>query len=399
MSARPDIFIVAGEPSGDLIGSLLIRRLLKLDPELRITGIGGDQMSEAGADIRFNIVRDLAIIGFVEVIAKFPKVRRLFNNTIHALKNERPKVLVLIDYPGFNLRLAREAHLLGIKVIYYVIPQVWAWHRSRIHKIREYVDRALVVLPFEERLLRQAGATADYVGHPLLDVMILTMDREEVFRRFDFDPKKKLIGLLPGSRKREVDTLLPILLEAAEKIRAEDPNVQFVLPRASTLRTEQIDRHLAAAQIDVKVVDSYRYNVRNAMDFAIVASGTATLETGLLQCPMVIVYKMSYLTWMLAKYLVDIPYAGLINIVAGDMVVPELLQDQCTAQNIAERCLEILSDPEEIEKIKYQLANVKEKLGGPGASQRAAERILELCAGGPKDEAELTPSSALEPGP
>jgi len=295
-------------------------------------------------------------------------------------------MVVLIDYPGFNLRLAREAHRLGIKIVYYVIPQIWAWHKSRINKIKEYVDQSLVILPFEEKLLQEAGADVRYVGHPLLDIMILTMGRDEVFERFEFDPSKKLIGILPGSRRREVDSLLPIMLEAAEKIQAEEPNVQFVLPLASTVKRERVDGHLASAHVDVKVVNSYRYNVRSVMDLAIVASGTATLETGLLQCPMVILYRVAYPTWLMAKMLVKVPYAGLINIVAGDMVVPELIQDMCTPQNAADRCLRILSDPAEVERIKYQLAGVKEKLGGPGASRRAAESILGLCTGEEKGE-------------
>ena len=386
MNDRHEIFIVAGEPSGDMIGSLLVKQLLQQRPNTKITAIGGDELARAGAEVRFNIVRDLAIIGFAEVIAKFPQIRKLFRNTVDYLREHRPEMVVLIDYPGFNLRLAREAHRLGIKIVYYVIPQIWAWHKSRINKIKEYVDQSLVILPFEEKLLQEAGANVRYVGHPLLDIMILTMGRDEVFERFEFDPSKKLIGILPGSRRREVDSLLPIMLEAAEKIQAEDPNVQFVLPLASTVKRERVDGHLASAHVDVKVVNSYRYNVRSVMDMALVASGTATLETGLLQCPMVILYRVAYPTWLMAKMLVKVPYAGLINIVAGDMVVPELIQDMCTAQNAADRCLRILSDPAEVKRIKYQLAGVKEKLGGPGASRRAAESILGLCTGEEKGE-------------
>jgi lipid-A-disaccharide synthase len=281
--------------------------------------------------------------------------------------------------------LAKKAHQLGIPVVYYVIPQVWAWHRSRIHQLRECVDRSLVVLPFEEPLLRDAGAAVEYVGHPLLDVLILTMDREQVFQKFDLDPGKKLIGLLPGSRKREIDSLLPIMLEAAEKIQAARPDVQFVLPKASSVKREQVDAHLARANVEVKVIESHRYNVRAMCEFALVASGTATLETGLLLCPMAIMYKIAYPTWLIAKMVVKAPYIGLINIVAGDMVVPELIQDQCTAENAAERCLKTLSDPAEIERIQYQLGAVKERLGGGGASRRAAEVVAELCSDSPRE--------------
>lgn len=378
-STSCDVFISAGEASGDLIGSLLVRQLLKLRPGLAISCNGGEQMRDAGADLRIDMVRDLAVIGAVEVISKLGKIRRVFKETVDFLRSARPKVVVLIDYPGFNLRLARAAHELGLKVVYYVPPQVWAWHKSRVHQLRKYVDRALVILPFEEPVHREAGVNVAYVGHPLLDVMILTMGREEVFEKFQFDPGKRLIGLLPGSRKREIDTLLPVMLRAAEMIHARDPQTQFVIPRAATIRREHLDRYLAACKVEVRVVDSFRYNVRNAMDFAIVTSGTATLETGLLLCPMVILYRVSALTWFIGKLVVNIPYIGLINIVAGDLIAPELLQDRCTPELVAERSMEILSNPAEIERIKGQLARVKEKMGGPGASRKAAECVLELA--------------------
>lgn len=379
MPESREIFIVAGELSGDLIGSMLIKQLLKFDPALKITGLGGERMEQSGARILTNLVRDLAIIGFTEVITKYPKIRRVFYNTVDYLREHRPDVIVLIDYPGFNLRLAEQAHKLGIKVVYYVCPQVWAWHRSRINKIRKFVDKALVILPFEESFLREGGVDAQFVGTPWLDMMIVTMSRDEVFSHFGLDPGKRLIGLLPGSRKREVESLLPVMLEAAEKIQAQMPDVQFVIPRASTVKPEIFDHLITMAQVPVKVIDAFRYNMRSAMDLAIVASGTATLETGLLGTPMLIIYKVAYISWLIGKNLVKIPYIGLINIVAGDMVVPELLQEQCTPQNIADRCLKILGDPRETERIKYQLGKVKEKMGGRGASRRVAEIILEMA--------------------
>lgn len=395
MNDSPHIFICAGEPSGDLIGSLLAKELKRIRPEARLAGIGGDNMEEAGVDVQFNIVRDLAIIGIVEVITNSGQILRLMRDTKKYLREKRPDILVVIDYPGFNLRMAGFAHGLGIKVIYYVIPQIWAWHRSRIKKIREYVDRAIPILPFEEKFLRDEGVEAKYIGHPLLDIMKLTMDRDEVFRRFEFDPKKKLVALLPGSRKGEVEKLFPVMLEAAEKIEQAYPDVQFVLPKASTLPQEQIDRILSNYSVDVKVVEAFRYNVRAATDFAIVASGTATLETGILGCPMLIVYKIAYPTWLIGKMIVKVPYIGLINIVAGDLVAQELLQDQCTAENVANQCVRILSDPEEVERIKYQLGVIKEKLGGAGASRRAAETVYEVL----EAEPEQTDSKPLLPSP
>lgn len=380
MNPRPHFFVIAGEPSGDMIGSLLIAELLRINPDARVSAIGGDQMQRVGADVRFNIVRDLAIIGVTEVVLKYPQIRRLFNETKHFLRTERPDVLVVIDYPGFNLRIAEFARNLGIKVVYYVIPQIWAWHRSRVKKIRKFVNRAVPILPFEEDFLRNEGVEAQYVGHPLLDIMKLTMNREEVFDHFGLDPAKKLITLLPGSRRKEVESLLPDMLDAAGLIAREEPAVQFVLPMAASLDREFVDGLLQRSPVEVKVVDAFRYNVRAAADFAIVTSGTATLETGLLGVPQVIVYRVAPITWHLGRLVVDVPFLGLINLVAGERIADELLQDECTPQNIAERALAVLRDPAEIARTKEKLAKVREKLGGGGASRRVAEVVYEVYA-------------------
>ncbi len=376
MSNSRKILIIAGENSGDLHASNLVKQLKRLDPTLEFIGLGGNQMKSAGVRLILNIVDRLAIIGFVEVLSKVNKIRRLFRRVRTILEHDRPCAAILIDYPGFNLRVARIAKSMGIAVIYYISPHVWAWRKGRIREIAKYVDKMLVIFPFEEGIYREAGVDVTYVGHPSLDVMKLTMTKEQVFERFQFDPNKKLIGLLPGSRKPEVERLLPVMLEAAEMIKARIPDVQFVIPRASTVKKELIDYYIENAGIEVHVVDAHRYNVRSAMDFAIVASGTATLETAFLVCPMVILYKTSFLTWIIAKNLVSLPYIGLVNVVAGDMAVPELLQNEATPLNVANRVVKILSNPKEIETIRYELEKVKEKMGGPGASKRAAEQVF-----------------------
>jgi len=371
--------MIAGENSGDLHASNVVKRIKKIDPSIEFHGLGGPQMKQAGVQLRANMVEKLAIIGISRVISNFERVWRIFRRTRHFLETHPPDLLILIDYPGFNLDLiAPAAHKLGIPIIYYITPQVWAWRKKRIYKIKKYIRKALVVFPFEEKMYKDIGVDCTYVGHPLLDVMILTMTREQVFEKFGFDPNKKLIGLLPGSRKSEVMKILPVMLEAAEIIANQMKDVQFVIPRASSISQDLIQKYLDETSVPVKVVDQFRYNVRSALDFVMVASGTATLETALLVCPMVILYKVSFLSWAIGKTFVNIPYIGLANIIAGDMVVPELLQTECTGQNVANKVLNILRTPDELENVRYQLQKVKDKIGGPGASKRAAEEILAI---------------------
>ena len=374
-----DLFIIAGENSGDLHGSNLVRELLKLDPSLRISGIGGSQMRQAGVNLLANIVDRLAIIGFTGVIKNAERLFRLYRKVVHFLDDVRPAAVILIDYPGFNFKVMRAAKKRGIPVVYYIMPQVWAWHRSRIYTLKELTERLLVVFPFEKKLCESVNIKqVRYVGHPLLDVMNLTMSKEEVFAKFNFDPKKKLIGLLPGSRKPEIDRLLPAMLGAAERIQKALPDVQFALPRASTIKPELIQYYLSTANVEVRMVDAFRYNVRSAMDFALVKSGTSTLETAILGCPMVVVYKVSFIAWIIGKSVVKLPYIGLVNIIAGEMLVPELLQNEATPMNIAEKTIEMLQDEKRLDGVRYALQKVTEKLGGPGASRLAAENVLEV---------------------
>jgi len=374
-----DLFIIAGENSGDLHGSNLVRELLKLDPQLKITGIGGGQMRQAGVNLLANIVDRLAIIGLTGVVKNAERIIRIYFKVIRYMDEVKPAAVILIDYPGFNFKVMRAAKKRGIPVVYYIMPQVWAWHQSRINTLREMTTRMLVVFPFEKKLCESSGMKqVRYVGHPLLDVMNLTMTKKEIFERFGFDPNKKLIGLLPGSRKPEIDRLLPSMVTAAETIKEALPDVQFALPRASTIKPELIRYYLSTSDVEIKVVGAFRYNVRSAMDFALVKSGTSTLETAILNCPMVIIYKVSFLAWLIGKSVVKLPYIGLVNIIAGEMIVPELLQNEATPLNIAEKTIELLRDQKQLENIKYSLNRVKEKLGGPGASLRAAKQVMEV---------------------
>jgi lipid-A-disaccharide synthase len=374
----PRLFIIAGDPSGDIHAANMVRALVERCPEARLAGLGGPNLKKAGVKILANIVEDLAIIGLAGVVKNFPTIRRLFLRTVNFLKTQRPDALILVDYPGFNLRMAAEAKKLGIPVIYYITPQVWAWRRGRIKTLAQVVDKMIVIFPFEEGLFRQAGMDVTYVGHPLLDLISIDMERDQVWNHFGLDTKKRLIGLVPGSRKSEIEHMLPTMLGAAERLWNKLPDVQFALPRASTISPEYLDKFISRCNVPILVADRYRYNLRSTFDFAWVTSGTATLETALLLTPLIIVYQVNWLTWLVGKRFMTLACIGLPNIVAGDIIVPELLQDEMTPQNLYERTLHYLTDAEDLDRMKAALLQVKDKLGGPGASSLAAEAVLEV---------------------
>ena len=379
MDAPPKkFFVIAGENSGDNYASLLIRGIRKVEPDAEFRGLGGPQMEECGVTLLEDIVQHLAIIGFTQVVKNLRKIMKLFDKVKTDLKENRPDAVILVDYPGFNLRVAKIAKSMGIKVFYYVMPQVWAWHKKRIHTIRENVDLMIVHLKFEEEFCHQHNVNVYYSGHALLDVIKLTRSREEVCQKFGFDSERPLIGLMPGSRKPEIIRILPSMLEACELLHQHDPKLQFVLPRATSVNLEWIEKYMSRFKVPVSIVDQERYNVRATMDFALVKSGTSTLETAILETPMLIIYKTSWLTWMIGKSLLKIHYIGLVNIIADKMVVPEILQDEATGLKIFEECKKILYDQDKRKNIQFELRRVKAKLGEPGASDNAGAKILEI---------------------
>ena len=384
------IFIIAGENSGDLHGSNLVKAIRKMDSSIEFKGLGGPQLASAGVTLMMNIVEDFAIIGFWEILKNLSKFKKLFKSVVDELKNGNYSGIILIDYPEFNLKVAREANKLGIPIIYYVSPQIWAWRRGRRKEIAKIVSKMLVVLPFEVKHYEGTGLDIEYVGHPLLNVIKLTMTKDVVCKKFDLDSNKLIIGLLPGSRKGEVERILPIMIATAELIKQKIPDVQFVLPRASTISQDLIQLHLQNTSLNIKVVNEFRYNVRSILDFALVASGTATLESAFLKTPMIVIYKVSLLTWLIAKNLVTLPYIGLVNILAGDLIVPEFIQNDAKPTAIAKRVLKILNDPEELENIKFELAKVREKIGEPGASMNAARAVLEVINRQGKKEQQIS---------
>lgn len=370
--------LVIGEASGDLHGAQLVKALQKRAPDLEIFGVGGEMVKATGIRIVFDAAR-LAGMGFSEVLGNLGNVWQAYRLLRRALKEERPDLLVLLDFPEFNLRLARLAKKWGVPVLYYISPQVWAWRPGRIRKIARRVDRMAVVFPFEEALYQRAGVPVSFVGHPLLDVVQATEPREQTLNRYGLNPAIQTVALLPGSRRQEVGYHLPAMLQAGEGLSRARP-VQFILVRAGTIEENLLKsvRHQGIAKISV--ADGDAYNVLHASDLVWAASGTATLETALMLRPMIVVYRASWLTYELARLLVQVKHIGLVNIVAGEGVVPELIQREVTAERIISESLRILNDGSIRERIVEKLSHLRGKLGSPGAADRVAGIALSMMS-------------------
>ncbi|MBI1987856.1 MAG: lipid-A-disaccharide synthase [Nitrospinae bacterium] len=382
MERSGKIFIMAGEASGDLHGANLVRALRQQKPHLEFYGVGGPRMREAGVTTYFNIT-DLNTAGFVEVFGKLPSLYRIYRDIQKRLREEHFALAIFIDYPGLNIRLGKKARKEGVPPVYYIGPQLWAgrtpWRARRI--IRAFA-RVLVIFPFEVSLYERKGGRAEFVGHPLLDLVRPSLSREEAMTAFALDEDRPIIGLLPGSRKSEIELLLPPILQSAQLIQRQDPRPQFLLALAGTVERHQVEDLLAQYPIEVKVVAGRPYDVMNVADFLIVASGTATLEAGLLEKPMVILYKFHFLTWLAARLMQKAPYLGLVNDLAGREIMPELQQYQVKPQRIAKIVLQALRDPEAYSAMQESLRSIRSLLGTEGAAQRAAHSILQLLEAG-----------------
>ncbi|MDQ5984386.1 MAG: Lipid-A-disaccharide synthase [Syntrophus sp. SKADARSKE-3] len=369
--ASKRIMIVAGEASGDLHGAHLVRAMLEHDPSLTFYGVGGKRLEEAGVTLVAHAA-DMAVVGLTEVVSKLGMILGVMGKLKASFITHKPDLIILIDYPDFNLPMAKAAKKKGIKVFYYISPQVWAWRKGRVRKIRKVVDKMAVILPFEEDFYRQAHVDVAYVGHPLLDAVRTRYSRDEAQRQFGLRAEGKTIGLLPGSRQSEVVKLLPIMLGAAAIIKERLPDVQFVLPLAETLERDFVARMIDAGPVNVKIIEDAIYDVIAVSDMVIVASGTATLETGLLMTPMLIVYKISPLSYLLGRLFISVSHIGLVNIIAGKTVVPEYIQGDATPERLAAYLLETITDKRRMTAIKSDLSEIKNKLGEPGAAKRAA---------------------------
>ncbi len=377
MRNEKNLMIIAGEVSGDLHGSSLVKELKTLDPSLKIYGIGGDKMIKAGMDANFHI-KDMAFLGFVEVVRHVPLIRRVQKKLIEIIKEKNIKAVVLIDYPGFNLNFAKKIKELNIKVIYYISPQIWAWGKGRIQKIRKYVDKMIVVFPFEEKLFKDENINVEFVGHPLLDILkkYQFLTKEELYKKFDLDNQKEILLLLPGSRRHEVEKIFPEMIKAAEKLSREF-KFNIVVSAAPNINDEFFKN--TAGQTSYIIVRGYNYDLMKYAKFGIIKSGTSTLEAAVFKLPMIIVYKTSSLTYLIGKSLLKLDNIGMANIIAGEKVAPELIQNNLSAEKIFNESDNILKNENYYREIKNKLSKTKEKLGTEGASRRAAKFVYELA--------------------
>ena len=371
------ILIATGEASGDLYGARLASQLWRNDRSLRIIGMGGERMEKAGVKILFDN-RKLGIMGLVEVLFRWKVVARAFQTISANLRSGKIDLLVLIDSPDFNLRIAEVAKEMKIPVVYYVGPKIWAWRPKRVDIVSRLVDRMMVIFPFEEPIYRQAGVRCRFVGHPLLDEIPRDLDPIFLRQKYGSDPRHLTVALLPGSRPQEVRRILPIMISAARVVSKQLEDVSFLIPVASSIERLTISRVVDRTSLSIKLVSGDAAGVLACSDAAVVASGTATLEAALVGTPMIVVYRMAWLTYLLARWLVKVKYVGLVNIIAGREVVPELLQGAATGKKVGLKLVHLLTEWETRKSIKKEYEEIVSQLGEPGASFRTSKEILEL---------------------
>jgi lipid-A-disaccharide synthase len=369
------ILLVAGEVSGDLHGSHLVEAIQRLEPEVQFFGVGGEGLERRGMKLLY-WSHSLSVVGITEVFVKLRMILKALRGLKKSLEKEKPDLVILIDFPDFNLRLAKIVHRRGIPILYYISPQVWAWRPNRIKSIARLVKKMVVLFPFEVSLYESAGVDVEWVGHPLLDIVKPTLSKEEAFQQFGLDPKRRTISLLPGSRVHEVERLLPPLLASAHLLQEEIPDLQFVIPLASGIPKAILLSYIKNSP--VKLVEHYTYDVMNLSELLITASGTATLEGAILGKPMIIIYKVSWPSYWIGRALIRVDHIGLVNLVAEKEIAPELIQKDVHPQRIADEALRILRDPILSQKMGDSMGEVRQRLGEPGAAQRAAHVVISL---------------------
>jgi lipid-A-disaccharide synthase len=372
--AEVKFLIVAGEPSGDRHGADLVSALKDLNPEITFYGIGGEEMAREGVTLLYHL-EQLAFLGFAEIIKHLPFVFKVLGNLKRWIDRNQPAAVILIDYPGFNLRLARIASRMDVPVVYYICPQLWAWGRRRVEKIRRFVDLPLVIFKFEEDFYRHYHIPSKFVGHPLVDEIKIILSATDFRKKHNLHPENPIVALLPGSRVNEVNKLLPLMVETAMEFKKKYP-VEFVIGKSASvpLATYQ---EIIKDRNGIQIVEKDTHHLMKHAFAAVVASGTATLETGYLGTPMIVLYMVSPLTYRIGKLLVRIKNIALANIVSGEQVVPELIQKNVTVENIYRELEKYFQDPAYYKKVTNALKIIPEKLGNPGAAKRAAREIVD----------------------
>jgi lipid-A-disaccharide synthase len=368
--------ISCGEPSGDLYAGALAVEIRRREPDAAVFGLGGQRLMAGGGELLADY-RGLSVTGLVEALRVVPKSFSVLNRLVDIARTEKPQALVAIDFPDFNFRLAAAVKKLGVPIIYYISPQLWAWRKSRMRVIKRIADRVLVIFPFEEQIYRDAGVPVQFVGHPLVDLARAQEPKDRFLAELGLDPSRPIVALLPGSRPNEVVRLLPVMRDAVAQIAAQVAGVQFVVARAPSL-DNGLFSNVKWNSVNPVIVLARTDDVLGICDVVITASGTATVQAALHGRPMVVVYRLSPLTYRLGHRFLLVENVAMVNLIAGRRIVPELIQDDCTPQRIAAETVQLLTDGRRADQMRADLAEVRGKLGGPGASGRAAEAVLEV---------------------
>lgn len=371
------ILFSAGETSGDQHAANVFLELKKRQPDIRGIGMGSTKMRQAGIDIRYDS-SNIGVIGVVEVLKHYGEIRKALKLMQQTLLTECPDLLICVDYKEFNFKLAKFAKQHGIKVLFYVSPQVWAWRPGRVVKYGQVIDMMAVIFPFETQYYEAKNIPVRYVGHPSVDKVHPLRTKQEDLALFGLSSEQPIVGLLPGSRVNEINRMLPVMLQAAEKILAKNPTVQFLLPQADSISDELLASYLQNSKVKIQVIKNQPYDVMQCCDAIMTTSGTATLEIALLAVPMVIAYKLSPLTYLLGRLLVNIAFIGLPNIIAGKKIVTELIQHEASAENLALEINRLLTDKNYVQTLRKELQLVKEQLGQGGGSTNMALLALEM---------------------
>lgn len=375
------VILVAGEASGDAHAGRVVAALKQQRPELKISGIAGDNCRQAGMEITIDFA-ELAVMGIVEVLKKYRYLKSVFNQMVLELERQKPDLLVLVDYPGFNLKLAKQAKKLGIPVAYFISPKIWAWREGRVKTIQRVVDNMLVLFPFEVPIYQQANVPVQCVGHPLVDAVKRTLTTEQAKQKLALAADKPVIGLFPGSRRHEVTALLPLMIQAAERLKQNNPDCQFVLPLAPGLEQSTLELILAETSLEIAVIDSDFYELVSACDVITAASGTVTLEIALLGVPHFICYRVAPLSYHILSRLVKIPYVGLCNIVTSKNVITEILQNEVTVERLEEELSDRLTRPDSKHVAEEVRQQVLSALGPAGGAKNTADALLGMLDNG-----------------